>query len=96
MYLTWDGSAMHISQEIVSTECYGGQIQVMHVTTRGGVEREAHTIKRAPSHRGLSASPGRCRLTAFRPPEMWSERAKGSAELRAQNGKAARESTLMG
>ena len=95
MYLTWDGSAMHISQEIVSTECYGGQMRVMHAVAREGVEREAHTIKRAPSSRPLSLA-GEVSMTAFRPPEMWSERAKGSAELRAQNGKAARERTLMG
>jgi hypothetical protein len=45
---------MHISQDIGSTDCYGGTMRVMHAEARGGLEREAHALKRRPSSRSLS------------------------------------------
>ena len=79
MYLTWDGSGMHISQEIVSTECYGGQMRVMHAVARGGLERKAHTLKRGPSSRPLSLAV-EMSVDNFDQPETWSERVQGSAD----------------
>jgi hypothetical protein len=54
VYLTWDGSGMHISRDIGSTECYGGLMRVMHAATRAASEREAHALKRGSSSLPLS------------------------------------------
>ena len=74
MHLTWDGSGMHISRDIGSTECYGGLMRVMHAAARGGLEREAHELKRAPSSPPLSLAVDKS-VANFDQPETWSERA---------------------
>ena len=79
MYLTWDGSGMHISQEIRSTECYGGLVKAMHVAAMGALGREAHSPKHGPSSRPPQP---RCRKSTanFDLPETVSEWVEGSAE----------------
>ncbi len=74
MHPTWDGSGMHISQEIGSTECYGGPMRVMHATARGGLEREAHALKLGLSSPPLSFALEKL-VANFDQPETWFERA---------------------
>jgi hypothetical protein len=70
---------MHISQDIGSTECYGGPMRVMHAAARAALEREAHAVKRRPSSPPLSLAVEKL-VANFDQPETWSERVQGSAD----------------
>ena len=79
MYLTLDGSGMHISRDIGSTECYGGLMRVMHAAARAALEREAHALKRGPSSPRLNRTVEESTMN-FDQPETWSKRVKESVE----------------